>query len=118
MKIKLDENLPLALATALRAIGYDLHTVPDEELSGHNDNDVFAAAQSEGRVLITSDFDFSDIRRFAPGSHAGIVLIRLHQPDTASIVDRVMREASLGTLDGWERCLVVLSDSRTRVRTP
>lgn len=32
MKIKLDENMPVALAEQLRDLGHDVHTVPEESL--------------------------------------------------------------------------------------
>lgn len=34
MKIKLDENLPLQLASLLKELGHDAHTVHDERLIG------------------------------------------------------------------------------------
>ena len=34
MKIKLDENLPARLATALRQLGHEVDTVPSEGLAG------------------------------------------------------------------------------------
>jgi hypothetical protein len=37
MKIKLDENMPLALAELLRFHGHDCSTVPEEHLSGVED---------------------------------------------------------------------------------
>lgn len=81
MKIKLDENLPFGLATILKDLGHDVDTVNDERLIGHVDEDIWDAAQKESRFLITQDLDFSDSRRFAPGSHHGILLIRLRSPN-------------------------------------
>jgi len=40
MKIKLDENLPAALAQALRGFGHDTDTVPEEGLAGFVDPDI------------------------------------------------------------------------------
>jgi predicted nuclease of predicted toxin-antitoxin system len=40
MKIKLDENLPLRLATLLKDLGHDVHTVRDEGLIGHADREI------------------------------------------------------------------------------
>ena len=77
MKLKLDVNLPAPAAASLRARGYDADTVRDEGLGGSPDQTVWDAAQSEGRFLVTQDLDFSDTRRFAPGSHHGILLVRL-----------------------------------------
>jgi predicted nuclease of predicted toxin-antitoxin system len=69
MKIKLDENLPFRLATALKELGHDVHTTHEERLAGHPDQEIWDATQKESRFLITQDLDFSDLRRFVPGSH-------------------------------------------------
>ena len=68
MKVKLDENLPLRLATLLKGLGHDVHTLHDERLVGHADREIWETAQKESRFLITQDLDFSDSRRFVPGS--------------------------------------------------
>ena len=69
MKLKLDENLPTDLVDLLVPHGHDVHTVPGESLSGRDDTTVFNAARGEGRMLFTQDLDFSDIRKFQPGTH-------------------------------------------------
>jgi predicted nuclease of predicted toxin-antitoxin system len=88
MKIKLDENLPLHLAAALGSLGHDVHTTSSEGLTGRADLDIWGAAQAESRFLITQDLDFSDIRRFTPGSHASILLVRLPSPSRQSLIAR------------------------------
>ena len=40
MKIKLDENLPLRLATLLKDLGHDAQTLFEERLTGHADREV------------------------------------------------------------------------------
>ena len=65
------------MAPRLALLGFDTDTVLDEGLRGKDDADVWAAAQAEGRLLITQDLDFSDARTFAPGTHAGLFLVRL-----------------------------------------
>ena len=69
MKLKLDENIPQSAAARLVALGYDVDTVLDEQLGGRSDEDVWAAAQAEGRFLVTHDLDFPDTRKFEPGRH-------------------------------------------------
>jgi predicted nuclease of predicted toxin-antitoxin system len=59
VKIKLDENLPATLAEPLAALGDDVDTVPEEQLSGRPDPDVWDAAQRDARLLVTQDLDFS-----------------------------------------------------------
>jgi predicted nuclease of predicted toxin-antitoxin system len=73
MKVKVDENLPLQIALELRSRAHDVHTVGEEGLTGRADSDIWQAAQREGRILLTQDLDFSDTRKFLPGTRrAGI----------------------------------------------
>ena len=53
MKVKLDENISAKLLEVLRHAGHDTDTVADEGLTGLPDQDVWAAAQAEGRFLVT-----------------------------------------------------------------
>ena len=76
MKIKLDENLPADLAIRLRQAGHDVVDVVEEGLGGEDDPPVLQAASHEGRILMTFDLDFADIRHYPPGSHAGIIVFR------------------------------------------
>lgn len=89
MRIKLDENLPAALASRLSAMGHDVLTVPDEGIAGRADHVVWGAAQDEARFIITQDLHLADMRRFAPGSHHGILLVRLRTPSRSALVERV-----------------------------
>ncbi|MCC6359557.1 MAG: DUF5615 family PIN-like protein [Phycisphaerales bacterium] len=118
MNIKLDENLPAELSEWLTGLGHSVDTVVDEQLQGHSDLDVFQAAQREERFLITQDLDFSDIRRFQPGEHAGILLVRLREPTRRKLLNRITDSIGRSDITRWSRCLVVLSETRIRVRRP
>ena len=89
MKIKLDENLPVDLVPILSALGHDVDTVPGEQLEGEPDPVIWKAAQSAARFLVTQDLDFSDVRKFAPGTHAGIMLVRLRLASRRALIARV-----------------------------
>lgn len=118
MRIKLDENLPASLAAILTTLGHDVETVVEEQLSGCNDQNLWEAAQKESRFLITQDMDFSDVRRFRPGDHCGILPIRLRSPDLRSLihqVEQLFREEDAST---WGGCFVVVSDRKVRVVRP
>jgi predicted nuclease of predicted toxin-antitoxin system len=86
VKIKLDENLPERLVSELQLLGHDVDSVRAEQLAGRDDNEVWQAAQSAGRLLITEDLDFSDMHRLTPGTHAGLLLGRLAQPGREALV--------------------------------
>lgn len=115
MRIKLDENLPVRLAAILANLRHDVHTIAEESLSGKSDHEVWEAAQQETRFLITQDLDFSDVRRFAPGTHFGILLVRLHSPDRESLIQRVSEVFRREEVDGWSGCFVVATDRKVRV---
>jgi predicted nuclease of predicted toxin-antitoxin system len=74
----------------LAVLGFDVDTVLDEGLSGHADDSVWAAAQREQRFLVTQDLDFSDSRRFAPRTHAGILIVRLPDSEQWRVADHLV----------------------------
>jgi predicted nuclease of predicted toxin-antitoxin system len=104
MNVKLDENLPLQIAAELRARTYDVRTVGGENLTGRLDADIWQAAQREGRILITQDMDFSDTRKFVPGTHHGIVLIRLQSPSRQNLIAPTGKDAVYQTRARASEC--------------
>lgn len=101
MKIKLDENLPIRLVPLLTDLGHDVESVPDEQIAGRDDDVVWSAAQANGRFLVTQDLDFSDARKYAPGTHHGLLLIRLPQPSRTALFDRVSTLFRTEAVDSW-----------------
>lgn len=118
MKIKLDENLPAALIVQLGRLGHDVDSVPQEGLAGFDDPRVWAAAQGEGRFLITQDLDFSDIRRFAPGTHHGLLLVRLKNPGWLAVGARVLQLFQTSDVSTWRRGFVIATELKVRIHRP
>lgn len=118
MKIKLDENLPHRLATLLKKLGHEAHTLYEEGLVGRSDDDVWKVAQKEARFLITQDLDFSDLRKFAPGSHHGILLVRLRNPSRRAPIERIEEMFSKENINDWARCFVIVTERKIRVLGP
>ena len=118
MRIKLDENLPEGLIGALSRLGHHVDNVRMEGIAGRDDGVVWAAAQSESRFLITQDLDFSDVRHFAPGTHCGILLVRLPTAGRLELIERIQKVFSGPDAADWERCFVVLSEHKLRVIRP
>ncbi|MEW6251875.1 MAG: DUF5615 family PIN-like protein [Planctomycetota bacterium] len=118
MNIKLDENIPSELAEFLQRLGHSTDTVHAEGLSGRPDPEVWEAAQRGQRFLITQDLDFADIRKFQPGAHAGLLLVRLREPTLRRLIDRLTAVLESADLSAWRGCVAILSDARIRVRRP
>ncbi len=118
MRIKIDENLPAILVDVLAEFGHDAETSPSEGLAGKSDEDIWAAAVAAGRFLITQDMDFSDMRRYTPGTHPGILLVRLRDPSRAVFVERLSQILRTEDIADWEGCIVVTTEHKVRVRRP
>jgi predicted nuclease of predicted toxin-antitoxin system len=118
VKIKLDENLPAGLVPLLTALGHEVDTVPAEAIGGEDDDVVWRAAQADGRFLVTQDLDFSDARKYAPGTHHGLLLVRLPQPGRIALQDRVTSLFRTEAVETWSGCLVTATPTKVRVRRP
>ena len=118
MKIKLDENLPEALVPVLTAFGHETDTVPQENLAGQADETVWDAAQQAGRFLITQDLDFSNSHKFVPGTHHGILLLRLRDPGRLALLRIVEMLFRTENVESWYGCLVVATERKLRVLRP
>jgi predicted nuclease of predicted toxin-antitoxin system len=112
----IDESLPRAVGRALAAQGHDVLDARDAGLRGAPDEAVFDRAVAERRVIVAGDLDFANTLRFRPGSHAGIVVLRL--PSDWGPSARATRAASavtevLAFLDAG--ALVIADPSRVRI---
>ena len=118
MKFKLDEKLPAAAGAVLLACGHDARTVFEETLVGQADELVLSVAVAEERVLVTFDLDFADERAYPPGSHAGIVVLRLRSQERDHAVAVLERLLTNDDIDTFARALIVVTESTVRIRRP
>ena len=81
--------MPGQLVSVLSNMGHNVETLIQEGMAGRPDGDIWRCAQQEGRFLITQDMDFSNINLFVPGTHHGIMLVRMHRPGRLALTLRV-----------------------------
>ena len=86
MRFKIDENLPVEIADLLIQAGHEADIVLTEGLGGTADPQISLACQREGRVLVTLDLDFADIRFYPPGALPSTVVMRLNSQDKPSLL--------------------------------
>jgi predicted nuclease of predicted toxin-antitoxin system len=115
MRLKLDENIPPRAAESLRELGHDVDTVVDEKIGGKSDEVVWQHAQDAGRFFITQDLDFSDLRRFAPGTHCGVLLVRLPDEEQSRLSDYLAVWFAAKETASWWQCFVVATPNKIRV---
>lgn len=82
-RFKVDEDLPAEIAERLRAVGYDAVTVREQSLCGVEDSRLWELVQHEARCLMTADKGFGATRKALPGTHNGLVLLRLSRESRA-----------------------------------
>ena len=118
MKFKIDECLPIEIAGQLKEKGFNADTVNDESLGGSSDEIIQDTVLKEDRFLITADLDFSDMRKFKPGTHSGILILRLNKEGKNYILSYIKHLLSSFDFNDWSRCFIIASDHKIRVNKP
>ena len=77
MKFLLDENISHRTALFLNNLGYVALHLRDAGLKGATDEKVIGYAKRHEYVLITVDRDFGNILDYAPGTHPGIIRLKM-----------------------------------------
>lgn len=116
MKFKIDENLPAEVAELLRSAGHDAVSVLDQNLGGAADPGVAEICRAEGRIVVTLDIGFADMRQYPPQDYAGLIVLRMKRQDKPSILrafGRAMRVFSLEPVTG---ALWIVEEERVRIR--
>lgn len=85
MKILADESLDGPIVIWLRSIGHDVMWGA-EAAPGESDERIAAQAQTEGRVLITSDRDFGELVFRRSMELPGAVLLRIRARSATSLL--------------------------------
>jgi len=116
MKFKVDENLPVEVADLLRQADYDAATVSEQHLSGSPDSDIASVCQQEGRVLITLDTDFADIRAYSPKQFPGLIVLRLRWQDKPHVLEVLDHLMSVLSSEPLEHLLWIVEETHIRVR--
>jgi len=85
------------------------------QLAGQDDDVVWRAAQRDARFLITQDSDFSDARKFVPGTHHGLLLVSLPQPGQTALFGRIAELFQFEKVEEWGGCMVTTTSRKVRV---
>ena len=114
-QFKLDENLPSDVADLFMAAGYDIETVLGEELGGEPDRRVIEIAREEGRILVTLDTDFTDIRQYPPADFPGIWVVRAHSQGIENILALLRGALAVLGSESASKRLWIVEAGRVRI---
>lgn len=115
MKILVDEHIPLATVRTLRLLGHDVVDIRGTDLEGLDDDRLWELAQSQRRILITTDKGFAR-RRHLP--HAGTLIVRLRQPNAHKLERRITSAISQFTEEEWQNTTLTVRDTARSVWRP
>lgn len=113
MRIVVDENIPRRSVLALRGMNHHVIDVRGSAQEGLSDDRLWALAQQEQALLISTDKGF--VRR-GTGAHYGVLVIRLRRPNKVTIHERLMTALSLVAEHEWPGLVVVMRDRAMGVR--
>lgn len=110
MKNLVDENIPKMTVRALIEANHDVLDVLDVRgtpQEGFRDEQLWQLAQSDARLLVSTDKGFAH-RRFE--THHGILIVILHQPNRQKIHERVLKALAQFDESEWRKQLVIMRD--------
>lgn len=58
------------------------------------------------------------MRIYTPGTHAGLLLVRLARPGRDALVERVAALFANEIVTEWQGCLVVATEHKLRIKRP
>ncbi len=115
-RVKVDEDLPQQIAEMLNARGHNAATVLEQGWQGAPDDVLWQRVQDERRFLMTADKGFADLRRQAPGTHAGVILLRSREESRRAYMELAAMAIEKLELDDIAGAIVVITSRGIRIR--
>jgi predicted nuclease of predicted toxin-antitoxin system len=100
----------------LHAADHDAATVNQQALSGQADLRIAEVCLAEGRVLVTLDLDFSDVRIYPPDRYPGFMVLRVLRQDKPHVMDVFRQAIALLQTETVEHRLWIVEETRVRIR--
>ncbi len=83
---------------------------------GSDDATVSRSATEVERLVVTLDRGFGDVKRYPPGGHAGILVLRIDDQSATSVRSALRALVESVDLDALAGCVAVFHGGNLRVR--
>jgi predicted nuclease of predicted toxin-antitoxin system len=114
LRLLVDAGVGTAVEAWFRSAGHDAAAVRDRD-PRMPDADILAWAVAEQRIVVTMDKDFGELVYRSGQAHAGVLLLRLDDADSAAKV-RIVQAVVAGYADQLPGHFCVYQDGQLRVR--
>ena len=111
-----DENISPLTISFIKSLGYEIITIKEAGLSSLSDEHIINYAKTNKLALITFDKHFSNILQYPPGSHYGIIRIRIHPPLINVIHNSLKNYFSSFSIGNLKGSLIIIEEKGYRVR--
>jgi predicted nuclease of predicted toxin-antitoxin system len=116
MKFKVDACLPSEFTKILSGAGYEAVTAGMQGLSAAEDSLIARVCTEEGRILLTTDLDFADVRVYPPREFPGLVVFRLRRQGRRRLIQACRKLIPMLKSTSLERRLLIVEEHRVRIR--
>jgi len=117
LRFLVDNALSPAVAEGLRQAGHDAAHVRDYGMAAEDDEEIFARAAQEDRILISADTDFGTILALRKTPKPSIILFRLStQRHPGHQIRLLLANLPDFSADLDRGCIAVFEDTRIRLR--
>ena len=113
MKFLTDENVSPAVVRILRHARHNVWDIKEEGWQGASDERIMMQARKTGRVIISEDLDFGNLRRFPLVHHPGAVLIHYQNMRPHDVAHRLLRFLNSVKPQALKGAVLVLEEQRS-----
>ncbi len=92
MKLFLDENIPRSITRELIALGLEAEHAAEVGLRGAIDKEIASYAKKQKAILVTKDLEFGSLIAYPPGTHYGLIILRLSSRAGTVEISRALKE--------------------------
>ncbi len=115
MRFFADENIPGSILQWLRDQGYDVESASEIQ-QGALDEHWLSLAETQQRLILTSDKDFGELIYRERLTSFGVILLRMSNLPVSQWVTRIQEAWAIVEANPLRR-FIVISPKRVRVRT-
>ncbi|MBI4146213.1 DUF5615 family PIN-like protein [Candidatus Woesearchaeota archaeon] len=113
MKFLTDENVAALVVQRIRAGGFDVKDIKEEQLSGSSDVHVLSMAKREQRVIITHDKDFAQVSFY---KKVGVILMRCRHQDPETVSSVLLHVLLSGVLNQLHGKIAIISEDNIIIK--